>query len=93
MSTKILRVVAQQAATYVPSQKAEGGRVAKCVIRLQELGGSYADEYVVTLFGNLAQCLFNQGDVVAAVLRFQVRDVNGNQYQDITASDVVKLNR
>lgn len=32
MQTKILRVVSQAEAVYVPSRKKEGGQMAKCVI-------------------------------------------------------------
>lgn len=95
METKILRVVSQGDVTYVPSSKQEGGQLAKCIVRLREFGSGskFGDEYVYTLFGNLAQCRFAEGDVVAASLRFQVHEVNGNCYQEIVANDVVKLNQ
>ena len=79
--------------TYVASQKAEGGQLAKCVIRLKEFGGKFGDEYVCTVFGNLAQCKFSEGDLVIASLRFQVHEVNGSVYQEIVANDVVKLSK
>ena len=54
--TRILQVVSPNSeATYVASQKAEGGQV------------------------------------VAASLRFQVREVNGQMYQETTATDMLKL--
>ena len=94
MDTKILKVVSQSDVTYVPSTKQEGGQLAKCEIRLKMLGGSkFGDEFVATLFGNLAQCRFSEGDVLAAVLRFSVHEVNGCLYQDVVCNDVVKLNR
>ena len=93
MIIKILRVASQTNVSYVPSQKTEGGQLAKSVIRLQEFGGKFGNEYVAALFGNLAQCRFAEGDVVVASLRFQVREVNGNFYQDVVVNDVVKLNR
>ena len=43
------------------------------------------------MFGNLAQCRFYEGELVAASLRFQVHEVNGAVYQDIVVNDVVKL--
>ncbi len=82
MKTDIFHVVSQGDVSYVASQKAEGGQLAKCVIRLREFG---------TMFGNLAQCRFYEGDLVAASLRFQVHEVNGAVYQDIVVNDVVKL--
>ena len=88
MRTIIAKVVAQTEAVYVPSRKADRGQVAKSVIKLKELGGEYEDEYVCTLFGNLALCKFVAGDLVAAALRFQTREVNGQFYQDVVATDV-----
>jgi hypothetical protein len=93
MRTNIFRVVSQGVVTYVPSTKEENGQLAKCVIKLREFGGSkFGDEYACTLFGNLAQCRFAEGDVVAASLRFQVHEVNGNCYQEIVCNDIFKLN-
>lgn len=94
MDTKILKVVSQSDVTYIPSTKQEGGQLAKCEIRLRMLGSSkFGDEFVATLFGNLAQCRFSEGDVLAAVLRFSVHEMNGSLYQDVVCNDVVKLNR
>ena len=95
MKTSVFRVVSQSDVTYIPSTKLEGGQLAKCLIRLKEFGGGskFGDEYVCTLFGNLAQCRFAEGDVVAASLRFQVHEVNGNCYQEIVANDVVPINK
>ena len=92
MKTNIYYVVSQTEASYVASQKAEGGQLAKCVIRLKEFGGSkFGNEYACTMFGNLAQCKFYEGDLVAASLRFQVHEVNGAIYQEVIANDVVEL--
>ena len=93
MKQIIAKVTNQGTVTFIPSQKAEGGQLAKCVIRLRELGSSYADEYVCTMLGNLAQCEFHEGDVVAAALRFSVHEVNGCLYQDVVCNDMVKLNQ
>ena len=92
MKTSIFRVVSQGVTAYVPSQKQEGGQLAKCVIRLKEFGGGkFGDEYVCTMFGNLALGTFYEGDLVAASLRFQVHEVNGNCYQEVIANDIIKL--
>lgn len=93
MRNAIFRVVSQSDVTYVPSQKTESGQLAKSVIRLLEFGGKFGNEYVAALLGNPAQCRFAEGDVVVASLRFQVREVNGNCYQDVVVNDIVKLNR
>ena len=59
MRTNIFRVVSQSNVSYIASTKEESGQLAKCVIRLKEFGGGkFGDEYVCTLFGNLAQCRF-----------------------------------
>ena len=94
MQRNIYCVVSQGDVTYVASQKAEGSQLAKCVIRLREFGsGKYGDEYACTMFGNVAQCQFYEGDLVLASLRFQVHEVNANLYQDVVCNDIVKLNR
>ena len=87
MQTKILRVVAQGEPAYVPSKKTENGQLAKCMIKLKELGGDYEDEDICVMFGNLALCKFVPGSIVAAALRFQTRE----QFQDIVANDIHKL--
>lgn len=94
MKTKFFKVVSQGVVSYIPSSKEASGQLAKCVIRLKEFGGGkYGDEYSCTLFGNLALCKFYKGDLLVASLRFQVHDVNGNSYQEVVATDVVKINQ
>ena len=94
MQTYIFRVVSQGDVSYVASQKAEGGQLAKCLIRLKEFGGGkFGDEYCCTMFSNLAQCRFAEGDIVAAALRFQVHEVNGAVYQEVIVNDIVSLNK
>ena len=92
METKILKVVRQGEAFSVQSQKSESGQVQKCNIVLRELGGSkYENEYVCTLLGNLAVYRFYEGDVVAATLRFSTHEYQGQTFQEIVATDIVKL--
>ena len=94
MKTNIYRVVSQSDVTYIPSSKQEGGQLAKCAIRLKEFGGGkFGNEYVCTMFGNLSQCRFSEGDLVVASLRFQVHEVNGAVYQEVIANDVVNLSK
>ena len=85
--------MSQSEVTYIPSTRQEGGQLAKCLIRLREFGGKYGNEYACTMFGNLAQCRFFEGDLVVASLRFQVHEVNGTVYQEVIANDVVKLSK
>ena len=76
---------------YVPSRKAENGQLAKCMIKLKELGGEYEDEYICAMFGNLALCRFAMGDTVIAALRFQTHESNGSYFQDVVASDIQNI--
>ena len=91
MKTKILKVVAQGEPVYVPSKKNESGQLAKCMIRLKELGGDYEDEYICAMFGNLALCKFDTGNVVVASLRFQTHESNGSYFQDVVVNDIVNI--
>ena len=92
METKILKVVRQGDAFNVQSQKAESGQIQKCNIVLRELGGSkFENEFVCTMLGNLAACKFYEGDVVAATLRFSTHEYQGQTFQEILATDVVKV--
>lgn len=93
MQTKFLKVVWSGDMFSVRSEKSENGQLNKRNLVLKELGGQYEDEYLCALFGNLATCQFAEGDVVAAALRFQTHEVNGQFYQDIVANDIVKLNQ
>lgn len=88
----LYKVVQQGEAFPVQSQKSDSGQTMKCNIVLQELGGKFEDQYFGVLLGNLAQCKFYPGDLVAASLRFSTRDYNGATYQDILVSDIIKIN-
>lgn len=80
--------MAQTEPMYVPSKKTENGQLAKCYVRLRELGGDYEDEYVCATFGDLALDRFPAGAMVIASLRFQTHENNGAYYQDIVANDI-----
>ena len=93
METKILKVVRQGEAFSVQSSKQESGQIQKCTIVLKELGGSkFENEYVCTMLGNLAGCRFFDGDVVAATLRFSTHEYQGQTFQEVLATDIVKIN-
>ena len=92
METKILRVVRQGEAFSVQSAKAEGGQIQKCNIVLKELGGSkFENEYVCAMLGNLAACRFCEGDVVVATLRFSTHEYQGQTFQEVLATEIVKI--
>ena len=75
----------------VQSTRNEGGQVQKKFIHLQEFGGKYSNQYVATLLGNDASCIFHPGDVIVASLRAGVSEYNEKLYQDILVTDFVKL--
>ena len=91
MEAKIMKVVQQGEAFAVQSQKSDTGQTMKCNIVLQELGGRYEDQYVAAMLGNVAGCRFFTGDVVAVALRFSTREHNGQVYQDILVTEIVKI--
>jgi hypothetical protein len=94
METRIMKVVRQGEAFSVQSQKSESGSVQKCTIVLRELGsGKYENEYACAMLGNLAACRFYEGDVVAATLRFSTHEYQGQVFQEILATDIVKLSK
>ena len=89
-----MKVVRQGEAFSVQSQKQETGQIQKCTIVLRELGGSkYENEYVCSMLGSLAGCRFYEGDVVAATLRFSTHEYQGQTFQEILATDLVKINK
>ena len=94
METRVLKVVRQGEAFSVQSKQSENGQIKKCNIVLKELGGSkFENEFVCTMLGNLAGCRFYEGDVVIATLRFSTHEYQGQTFQEILATDIVKLNK
>lgn len=91
MNTQIMRVVKQGEVFAVQSQKSENGQMMKCNIILQEMGGKYENQYAAAMLGNMAQCKFAPGALVAVTLRFTAREYNGQVYQDILVTDIEKL--
>ena len=89
---QIFKVVAQSETFSVPSQTAEGGQISKCNVVLQEPGGKYENSYVGTILGEQANIRFAKGDLVVASLRFSTREYNGQVYQDIVVSEIIKMN-
>ena len=87
-----MKVVRQGEAFSVQSQRSESGQIQKCNIVLRELGGSkFENEYACVMLGNLAACRFYEGDVVAATLRFFTNEYQGQTFQEILVTDIVKL--
>ena len=90
---QIYKVTAQSETFSVPSQKAEGGQISKCNVVLQELGGKFENSYVATVLGEQANIRFAKDDLVVASLRFSTREYNGQVYQDIVVSEIIKINK
>ena len=88
----ILKVVRQGEAFSVQSSKQESGTIQKCNIVLKELGGKFENEYVCAMLGNLAACRFNEGDLVVATMRFSTHEYQGQVFQEILATEIVKIN-
>ena len=84
-------MVRQGEAFSVQSSKQESGSIQKCNIVLKELGGKFENEYVCAMLGNLAACKFYEGDVVMATLRFSTHEYQGQTFQEILATDIVKI--
>ena len=63
------------------------------ILRVVRQGEAFSvHEYVCAMLGNLAACKFYEGDVVAATLRFSTHEYQGQVFQEILATDIVKLN-
>ncbi len=92
METKILKVVRQGETYSVQSSKQESGQIKKCNIVLRELGGSkYENEYVCTMLGNMAACRFAEGELVVVTMRFSTHEYQGQVFQEVLLTEVVKL--
>ena len=93
MNAQIMRVVKQGEAYAVQSQKSENGQMMKCNIILQEMGGKYENQYAAAMLGNMAQCKYAPGELVAVTLRFTTHEHNGQVYQDILVTDIEKVKK
>ena len=103
MESKILKVVRQGEAFSVQSAKAETGTIQKCNIVLRELGGrstegrlqgkTFENEYVCAMLGNLAGRKFSEGDLVVATMRFSTHEYQGQTFQEILASEIIKIGK
>lgn len=90
---QVFKVVKCGEAFTVKSEKAESGVLHKRSIVLQEPGSKFENQYAASLLGNSALCNFYEGDLVYAALHFQTREYNGQVFQDITVTDIVKLGK
>ena len=91
MNGKILKVLKCGELFSVKSEKTEGGSLNKRNLVLQELGGKYENQYVVSALGAQAAVELKEGNLVIATLRFQSREYNGQAFQDIIATELIIL--
>ena len=82
MNGMFMRVVQQGEAFAVQSQKSENGQMMKCNIVLQEMGGKYENQYAAAMLGNMAQCKYAAGELVAGTLRFTTHEHKSEGFQD-----------
>lgn len=89
MKQKALRVVKQMDRRFVTSTESETGQKAVCTLVMRELGEpKYANQYVCTVWGPLAEADFEEDQLVVCDLSFSCREAaNGKYYQNITASN------
>ena len=90
---KILKVISCGDVFDVKSEKSETGAMHKRIVVLQEIGGKFENTYVAARLGKDALCQFYAGDLVVAALRFSAREYNGQMFQDIVVSEIIKLNK
>lgn len=87
MHTQFFKVLSQTEAVTITRQ--DGTFTQKSTVVLQELGGKYENSYAAVLMGN--QVVFTPGDIVFGCLRFTIHEYNGQQYQDVTISEIQSL--
>ena len=92
MQVSILKVIKSGDMFSVKSEKSETGQLNKRNLVLKELGGKFENEYAVSVLGNAASLVFSEGDLVIATLRFSTHEYQGQTFQEILATDIVKIN-
>ena len=92
MQVSILKVVKIGDMFSVKSEKSETGQLNKRNLVLKELGGKFENEYAVSVLGNAASLVFSEGDLVIATLRFSTHEYQGQTFQEVLATDIVKIN-
>ncbi len=91
METKILKVVKCGEMFTVKSEKSENGQLNKRNLVLKELGGKYENEYAVAVLGSAATLQFYENDMVVVTLRFSTHEFQGQVFQEVLATDIVKI--
>ena len=93
--TGIFKVLDKSAVTYMYEAEFKDGKMAKCEIELEEFGGDgKGEQFVCTLWDDMAKQRFNKGDLVVASLKFGVGKHyfrGDDKYQIVNVKDIIKL--
>lgn len=89
MNAIICRVVSQTQKVSITTK--EGNPMSKCNIRLKAIGGPYADEFWCSVLGTQADLEFQSDEKVAVVLKHTIHENNGNIFNDVTVSEIIKI--
>ena len=89
MNAMICRVVSQTEKVSITTK--EGNPMSKCNIRLKAIGGLYSDEFWCSELCQQADIEFNSGELVDVVMKHTIHENNGNIFNDVTVSEIVKV--
>jgi hypothetical protein len=87
----IFKVVSCSDVFTLQKNSENGGHFKKRTLVLQELGGQYEDKFVCSCLGNNAECAFYENDLVYAAIRFTTSNHEGKTYQDVLATEIIKI--
>ena len=62
------------------------------ILRVVRQGEAFSVQSSKSDNGSIQKCNIVEGDVVAATLRFSTHEYQGQVFQEILATDIVKLN-
>ena len=91
METKIMKV-AQETGDSRVAGSIQVNSIVLCDLDAFRKDNKLQNAVVAETLGNLAQCKFYAGDIVAVKLQHSVREFEGRYYNDVVARDIVKLN-
>ena len=63
------------------------------ILRVVRQGEAFGVQSAKAEGGSIQKCKFYEGDVVAATLRFSTHEYQGQTFQEILATDIVKVNK
>lgn len=90
---RIVRVMGQTPIKTVPSKFDGNGERKMSTIMAQEPGTRWADSFAITLFGDLAEQTFSNGELVMVAMKFSARENGEHIFQDIVAEELIRVNQ